>query len=238
MLIAARNAMMAGGGKPSAKDYVQSGLVEFWDGIENAGWGVHDANATEWTGLISGNILSSVLATGGSITANANNFACNKAGLQNTSVRIKSLMQNDMTIRLVLSIPTNTDYIGGAAFGYAGNVAGLKGINGYRFRGNFYWAYQDQPTSITKFNAQQIYVLDFVVTNGSECKFYADSVYIKTQSYAGSQTVADNIHLGYIGNVGNESVGNYHLCQIYNRALTAAEIAANYAVDKARFGLP
>ena len=25
--------------------------------------------------------------------------------------------------------------------------------------------------------------------------------------------------------------------QIYNRALTAAEIAANYAVDKARFGL-
>ena len=26
---------------PTAADYVQSGLVNFWDGIENADWGVH-----------------------------------------------------------------------------------------------------------------------------------------------------------------------------------------------------
>ena len=32
--------------------------------------------------------------------------------------------------------------------------------------------------------------------------------------------------------------GKFHCCRIYNRALTAAEIAANYAVDKARFNLP
>lgn len=37
----------------TAKDYVQDGLVAMWDGIENAGWGVHDSNATVWKDLVS-----------------------------------------------------------------------------------------------------------------------------------------------------------------------------------------
>ena len=39
------------GGTLSAKSYVQDGLVAMWDGIENAGWGTHDANATTWVDL-------------------------------------------------------------------------------------------------------------------------------------------------------------------------------------------
>ena len=53
MLIGMRNAMLAGAGL-SAKSYIQDGLVAMWDGIENAGWGVHDPNATVWKDL-SGN---------------------------------------------------------------------------------------------------------------------------------------------------------------------------------------
>lgn len=37
---------------PTASDYVQSSLVAMWDGIENAGWGVHNASATVWKDLI------------------------------------------------------------------------------------------------------------------------------------------------------------------------------------------
>ena len=33
---------------PTARDYVQTGLIAMWDGIENAGGGVHDASATRW----------------------------------------------------------------------------------------------------------------------------------------------------------------------------------------------
>ena len=40
--------------KPSARDYIQDGLVAMWDGIENAGWGKHDDNATEWVDLVNG----------------------------------------------------------------------------------------------------------------------------------------------------------------------------------------
>jgi hypothetical protein len=36
---------------PTARDYVQDGLVAMWDGIENAGWGVHVANPTNWVDL-------------------------------------------------------------------------------------------------------------------------------------------------------------------------------------------
>ena len=48
MLINLRNALMAGKRTPTAKDYVQDGLLALWDGIENAGWGTHDVNATTW----------------------------------------------------------------------------------------------------------------------------------------------------------------------------------------------
>lgn len=55
MLIGFRNAIRVGSGKKiSARSYIQDGLFAMWDGIENAGWGVHDANATVWTDL-SGN---------------------------------------------------------------------------------------------------------------------------------------------------------------------------------------
>jgi hypothetical protein len=37
---------------PTARDYVQDGLIAMWDGIENAGWGTHDPNATEWKDLM------------------------------------------------------------------------------------------------------------------------------------------------------------------------------------------
>lgn len=37
----------------TASDYIQDGLIAMWDGIENAGWGVHDPNATAWTEIVS-----------------------------------------------------------------------------------------------------------------------------------------------------------------------------------------
>ena len=35
-------------------DYVQDGLMEFWDGIDNAGNGTHNPNATVWKSLVQG----------------------------------------------------------------------------------------------------------------------------------------------------------------------------------------
>ena len=57
MMLGARTAAWAksGGGVPTARDYVQDGLIAMWDGIENAGWGVHNQNERSiWVDLVGG----------------------------------------------------------------------------------------------------------------------------------------------------------------------------------------
>lgn len=53
-LVAARNTINDSSEKVqyTAADYIQDGLIVMWDGIENAGWGVHDNNATVWKNLL------------------------------------------------------------------------------------------------------------------------------------------------------------------------------------------
>ena len=48
MMMVAAVAVVAGAAVAdvTAQSYVQSGLIAHWDGIENAGYGVHDATAT------------------------------------------------------------------------------------------------------------------------------------------------------------------------------------------------
>ena len=61
----------------TASDYIQDGLVAMWDGIENAGLGVHDANATVWTDL-TGNGWDLTLLSG---AINDGRFIWNPDGL-------------------------------------------------------------------------------------------------------------------------------------------------------------
>lgn len=48
MMLDTRTAALskAGGGVPTAKDYVQDGLIAMWDSIEDVGCKMHDANAS------------------------------------------------------------------------------------------------------------------------------------------------------------------------------------------------
>ena len=41
----------------TARDYVQNGLIAMWDGIENAGWGIHVDSLSQWNDLIGGFLL-------------------------------------------------------------------------------------------------------------------------------------------------------------------------------------
>ena len=43
---------------PTAADYVQNGLIAMWDGIENAGYGLHDSEATVWKNLVTNSPFS------------------------------------------------------------------------------------------------------------------------------------------------------------------------------------
>ena len=51
-MMSAKNAFSNGiAASYTATDYVQDGLIAMWDGIENAGFGIHDSEAAIWKDL-------------------------------------------------------------------------------------------------------------------------------------------------------------------------------------------
>ena len=73
--------------------------------------------------------------------------------------------------------------------------------------------------------------------NSSQQVLYKNASALATTSNSiDSRNVLSTINIGeYNGN--KKGTMNCHAIRLYSRALTAAEVAANYAVDKARFNL-
>ena len=71
--------------------------------------------------------------------------------------------------------------------------------------------------------------------NGSNMLIYVNNVLVKTATVTGTiQTTANNIQIGYQLVFLNGRISN---CSIYNRALTAAEVAENFNALRGRFGI-
>lgn len=241
MLIAARNSFLVGG-KLSAKSYVQDGLVAMWDGIENAGWGEHDPNATVWKDLVGnrdGDIdyakvsigdksiifdnssrvipVNSVPSTIGAVQccAKFNGFNSNNSVLQIpffTSPRVAA------TYGVISShdLPYNEVYVGQNS--YEGGIYYRNEIFGntrtYTINGR-----ADYDVVILP-DVQRIGTSSFVF--GSGAQYYG----LFGRNY-GPDSANQYTPLGDVYNL-----------RIYSRTLTADEIAANYAIDKIRFNLP
>lgn len=249
MLINLRNALMTGKRLPTAKDYVQSGLVAMWDGIENAGWGVHDANATVWTELVGLPFVSCNLPMRDH-TILDNGVLCEShlpmAKRPADPYAFMAAISEGYTMQLAVSMSNEN---------MSGGFAGLN-ANGFYFSAAvdsygqllIFSTYTPKIYSAVR-NIPQFTTLSIVadsVDNYTDY-LYGNTVWFSTQSF--SIFSADNTYYPAIGinSSGRVSdtyavgVGNgviYHSFRIYSRALTADEIARNYKIDKARFGLP
>ena len=232
MMIAARNAFLMGGAGPTpwVNPYVTDGLVALWDGEWNAGGGVHDANATTWADL-SGNNHDAALT--------AVSFGA-EFGLFNgsTSVGVMDVAPSPtMTIEAVISDFVNHNnaivILGGnpVTYGLALGVTEGAGVFAYCVVNN------GQSLPAAKVN-------QFV--SGSYSAIYTQ-VGVVSGSLNG---VAASTHMSYLrwnttqGGIGYRIdnaawafEGKIHNIRVYSRALTSAEVAANYAIDAARFGL-
>ena len=238
MLINLRNALMAGKRTPTAKDYVQNGLVAMWDGIENAGWGVHDAGATTWKDLV-GN-LDWTLGPATSYEWTPSSF---KAKDQYAATRDFIDDSNVSTIefcaKLLSSPGGNVAFIilgrssltsGAPYYGLlARNSANVKALMGCRsFFTNTVTEFLNIPAtfSFPGFAA----LLAQAYFNGVP----RDASGYNTLDYSASSR-------GTVARIGGILSQSYPIevnnIRLYSRALTASEIAANYAIDKARFGL-
>ena len=216
MLIGMRNAMLAGGGL-SAKSYVQDGLVAMWDGIENAGLGVHDSNATVWADL----------------TGNGHDFSISTATFSNDCINISIRSASLSNGVLASSIGTIETSVKTRTSGYC--FIFFNSRNRLTWNPSGIAVNPDIPKSLVE-NSQASTFSAIVNTNGVLSLGYADGIEAPIKNWT-DWPKGENNQLSPDYGV-YSFVGSLRFIRLYSRALTAAEVAANYAVDKARFNLP
>jgi hypothetical protein len=243
---------MIGGEKiaPTAKDYVQDGLVAMWDGIENAGYGVHNPNATSWKDLVSGQSSDTFQSTE-EVSDNAVFTSTRELILMNDVESIANNI-NTLTVQRVAqemeqSVNNNAacaTYFCQKRFGmcmYFRHMA-ASSDNGYGY-GPMGYAFAPKYGAFGKgyYNASDTYPLQsrtiIVGANGNPISGYEGTYQLPAYGTAFTWGNASTL---VVASIGSSTSGRYKNCciRIYNRELTADEIAANCAIDKARFNLP
>jgi len=250
---------------PSAADYIQDGLILMWDGIENAGVGIHDPDASVWVDLVSGvelRIQSTAYWSRGGLVIDRqkNGVTTVFKGYPFFSVYSDAVDARTLTFETVYSL----DYYGGTS-GSGVNYLVRPTINiGDRPYGHlcprsdnavylnvnlsglgYYWK---NATA----NALGIHSLSGSYSpNGirAYCKLYIDGFATGSGgTYPTSQVSDADVDFQYlkqgtarIGPYGNSatnvSVDVIHNYRIYNRPLSDSEVYHNYLIDKERFGL-
>jgi len=223
---------------PHRNPYIADGLVAWWDGIWNAGLGVHDAAATVWTDLVGGRQLVPALRV--SFGANCMAFPANAASPGAAALDVTSLHATQVEIvfavdrinsdtygeALVLTIPDGSARYGLAIQKYGPNV--YFTMNGGRIITTMYVT-EATPTSVSYTRANHASISGWTVwQDGQTLALHRESFNIGVESYLAASGRSS----------GKKFIGRIHCIRLYNRALTDAEVAANYAVDKARFNLP
>ena len=223
MMLGARTAALAKSGY-TAKDYEQYGLVATWDGIENAGWGQHDPNATVWRDLIGSRNLPLNSGTFGwsenSLIANGSGNVCYVTNFQGfgfspnePTYSYEGCFLCSKNNGWVFSFGVDGTSIGSTAYGFAYfNRNDLLARNGWSERG---WSTDLSTKSLVGTNAYENLILT------SRNNYYADN---------------KNQRIFWL--FGNGISGFAHSFRVYNRVLSFDELKNNYAIDKARFNLP
>lgn len=219
----------------TARDYVQNGLVAMWDGIENAGWGTHDSNATVWKDLVGTDDLS----IGSDIT---------KAKFEATALwrnlSLGNLVSGNLSFPLTIEMLIDVD----ASFSGTDTNPRLFAFNtgSPRREIDCYTANPSRaprlydPTKYAEFNRSSIGLWSI------SC-YFADTTSVVLRenicgkTYSTSLSAVDppvRLNIGAWQSTYSAMKGLYHVVRVYSRALTADEIAYNYNIDKVRFNLP
>jgi hypothetical protein len=209
----------------TARDYIQDGLVAMWDGIENAGWGVHDANATVWKDLI-GSINIAIGGTGISVGPDRVAFR----GGAYSSVDVGSAFKTEEVVCAGYSIASQ-----GTQPAILSNGAWKLQFDINKNRAGWGVAGQYNPMLWSGPGATGVaFNTAISCEEATRKEYFAGSVFY-TRSMSGN--------IPRYGSMARDSNNRTMDCDIlcvrcYSRALTADEVAHNYTIDKERFNLP
>lgn len=233
----------------TARDYVQSGLVLHFDGIENYGYGQH--SDSQIVDLVTGNPISLFDYVVG---ANTIRWTIEKDRISSLSVWDGAWGTSYMSASIRASQSLAELYNSASRITLEAIFRGVSQVNsriylfGWTNNGASWrlwqrtWGGTDGASSgfgLNKVNCCSL-VDDF---DAGQLLSYDSGVMVKTASSTGrtSYNIAtgDDVSLP-IGSNGYYSCKQTDLwtLRLYSRALSAAEIARNYDIDKLRFGLP
>lgn len=227
----------------TARDYAQNGLVAMWDGIENAGVGVHSNSATYWTDLVRPdnsvrfNLVSSdswadtglAIRDSRIVGSGYDTFYFYDYG--------QPVTPDGWHFELVVSVDS-VKQAGGLVLNWRGNINGPFVIstawNYLRFTGGGNGNYSNDDLSYSIADSiGKAFEASFSLNYG-DSNLYCNGVLARTkfEKQAGNSLA----HAFTIGSGGQDMV--IKSIRVYNRTLTPSEVMSNYEVDAARFGLP
>lgn len=254
MLLGARQFFEKRGAPAWANPYITDGLVAMWDGEWNAGGGVHDANATVWKDLsgngYDGELVAAQLGTGYQWESNAfvryNNGANGMWTPIDMSDRMLTAARSaTFSVQIVTGAPVGSNSWTSQIFNlcqtssdfWSAGITALKRdeVSGLTstFGGLTYGT--SESFNVSPYDAVSNASLVF---DGLTVALYNGQELVKNKKPSITPVGAIAGVFARLGSSNYAYRGRYMRYAIYSRALTADEIAANYAIDKARFNLP
>ena len=203
-----------------------------WDGIENAGRGAHDPNATVWKDL---SLNGRDATLGGTYSWGEKFWHVESVSGQGLAIWPAQNLGSDQTIEFVIS-PI-------AAATYGRIISEAQSVASPVARGNvvtslYMYGYGIDRAVGTIGNMFTLHSHCITHPSGGPLTWYVDG-----EAIASSPTSSDSVGTtnGRFANTASLNKGidaDYYCVRFYNRVLTAEEIALNYAIDRIRFGLP
>ena len=225
MMLGARTGAWAniGGGVPTARDYVQDGLIAMWDGIEGG-----------WANIVGGHEQMEFVGT--NQLKNDCVYIDGRSGAYGI-VSGLSLGSNPTTQEFVVKIDDQDSY--GRLIAENTGLCLNQRTNNYSLYFRLYGFGADFNISLVG----TILGKRMSVSVGIGSK-KVDHVYINGKSDMVNSTLSV-VKSNYPSvvtffnrkNGGRGITGELCCARIYNRVISAQYIAANYAIDKARFGI-
>ncbi len=234
----------------TARSYVQRGLVACYDGIDNAGAGTHDPSSTIWKDL-TGNGYDGSLSAGIGWNGNCwTNDTANKGVALGSGISENVFSTGTFTIQFACKSPAATkngirmNFFGQYQQDESFNIERANHSTHYSLRlygyglgtspANYDWNPQNAASATVpdRFFSASVSVAPTFQSMwiDGQPRLFKDAVFNAPSGSA-------NAYVGGEENRQNMAfVGSYYAFRVYNRVLTADEIAVNAAVDAIRFG--
>lgn len=231
----------------TAQTYVTDGLIHQWDAINNTGSG-HNGSATVWKDLIGSIDLTQ--QTGGTWKEGALHFeptAATDAHHWKDTTQT-SIYSQTMTIEVCIS-PTGSALNGWeesksaviANFTSSANSALRRimlsksdiSVGGYTNGTN-----QFATTGLTTLRDIHHIAVTYTTQTGSNTVYCNGTLKTKDVQHTFGENKRNFVFVGCsLGDSKYPYLGDVHSIRVYDKVLTAEEVAQNYAVDVVRFGL-